>query len=102
MTSSLPSEVEEHISAYAHFLFTRQGPWDYVSLEAEVSKYFDQWGHEPAKIDELFNRFASIWGNYYQLHDFANADAFWDLPIEFAHKWEKAQNRRLHRYSVLL
>ena len=95
--SSLPPDLETQIQAYQDRLFGNIKPWDYTQLEVEILKYFDQNWNDTSKVDALFNRFAGIWAIFYQLREFIQADFFWDLPLEYADKWEKTRNKRLHK-----
>lgn len=95
MAISLAPELETQLQAYEAHIF-KNGP-PAILLETEVCKYFDQWGHDPDRVDALFNRFATIWGILYQLHHFAEADAYWDTPLYYAEKWENMRQKRLHK-----
>ena len=96
-TSALPPDLEVQIQAYQDRVFGRIEPWDYTQLEFELLKYFDQNGHDTSKVDALFSRFAGIWNVLYQLRQFAQADRFWDVPLEYAEKWERTRGKQLHK-----
>lgn len=99
MTNSIPFELENLIRDYERYLDNTAGQaWDYASLEAEVFKYFDQWGeNHPQEIDNLFTRFARIWALYYQSRKFQDADEFWKRPLDYATKWEETRKGHLHK-----
>lgn len=99
MTYSIPPELHKEIQEFEKklALFESAQTAAHNSLEFEVMKYFDQWGYNPSATDLLFTQFIGISNHYYAEHNYEKADEVWEVPLEYAAKWEKGNNKLLHK-----
>ena len=97
MKNHIPAELENQIRNYEKSFSSSGQTWHHANLEAEMFKYFKRWWEDPSNIDTLFTRFANIWAVYYRSGDFLKADKFWDVPPDYATKWEETHQKHLHK-----